>query len=199
MSLRYALLGFLSTEPASGYRLSQEFGESAGWFWYAQHSQIHPELKRLEAAGLIESSVDPDDARGTKTFTITKAGLDDLNAWLEGPTEYPPLRDVERTRLLFLDSQPVEVVRKHFESHIDHHQRLLAIYEEQLAQLEAGTFPRLVKRLASQPKSKHDYVAGLKRLAMEGNVRRARTEIEWAQECLGWLESLDRRGKGGKR
>ena len=45
MSLRYALLGFLTTEDASGYRLAQEFGESVGWFWHASHSQIHPELQ----------------------------------------------------------------------------------------------------------------------------------------------------------
>jgi DNA-binding PadR family transcriptional regulator len=37
MSLRYALLGFISTEPASGFDLAREFGESMGWFWYASH------------------------------------------------------------------------------------------------------------------------------------------------------------------
>ena len=51
MSLRYALLGNADDRAASGYRLAQEFGESAGWFWYASHSQIHPELKRMEDEG----------------------------------------------------------------------------------------------------------------------------------------------------
>ena len=41
VSLKYALLGFLTTEPASGYQIAQEFSDSMGWFWYASHSQIH--------------------------------------------------------------------------------------------------------------------------------------------------------------
>ncbi len=189
MSLRMALLGFLTTEPASGYRLSQEFGESAGWFWYASHSQIHPELKRLEQAGLVVSETDSSDARGTRLYSITDQGREELNVWLEQATEYPPVRDVERIRLLFMDQQPVGVIRKHFEAHIDYHRRLLETYEQQLQELEAGSFPRLVKRLASQPQSSHLYVAGLKRLAMRGNVTRARNEIEWAEEALAWLDN----------
>jgi hypothetical protein len=98
MSLRYALLGFISTEPASGFDLAREFGESMGWFWYASHSQIYPELRRLEE--------------------------------------------------------------------------------------DRGVFPRLVKRLASRPEEAHDLIAGLKILAMRGNIDRARTEINWAEDAL---------------
>ena len=190
MSLRYALLGFLSTEPASGYRLSQEFGDSAGWFWYAAHSQIHPELKRLEQAGLVTASVEDGDMRGTKNYSITELGRRELDEWLGRSTEYPPIRDVERVRLVFMDQQPVEVIRKHFEAHIDHHQRLLESYEQQLAENRAGTFPRLVKRLASQPKATHELVKGLKELALSGNVMRAKNEIEWARQALEWLDTV---------
>jgi PadR family transcriptional regulator, regulatory protein AphA len=189
MSLRYALLGFLTTEPASGYRLAQEFGESMGWFWYASHSQIHPELKRLEDEGLVKSDV-LDGGRGKKLYSITDAGRERLDLWLGESTDYAPIRDVERIRLVFLDQQPHEVIRKHFEAHRDRHQNLLDTYSAQLGEVREGTFPRLRKRLASQPQESHEYVAGLKVLALQGNVMRARNEISWAEDALLWLESV---------
>lgn len=198
MALRYALLGFLTTEGASGYRLAQEFGESAGWFWYASHSQIHPELKRMEQEGLVTSERLEDDGRGKRVYSITPAGREQLDLWLAESTEYPPVRDVERIRLIFMDQQPHEVIRKHFEAHLDHHRRLLDIYSEQLREIHQGTFPRLRKRLASQPEETHEYVAGLKALALQGNVMRARTEIAWAEDALLWLEGIEN-GRGRKR
>ena len=190
MSLQYALLGFLTTEPASGYRLAQEFGESAGWFWYASHSQIHPELKRMEEEGLVTSELIEDGGRGKRLYTITSAGRERLDRWLSAVTEYPPVRDVERLRLIFMDQQSPEVIRKHFEAHLDHYRHLLEVYSEQLGQIHEGTFPRLRKRLASQPIESHQFVAGLKTLALQGNVARARTEIAWAEDALLWLEGV---------
>lgn len=189
MSLRHALLGFLTTEPSSGYRMAQEFGESAGWFWYASHSQIHPELKRLEEAGLVTSEVEADDPRGTRTYRITAAGREELDRWLsDEATEYPPVRDVERIRLLFIDQQPVGAIRKHFEAHLDHHRRLLDIYSDQLTANQRGVFPRLVKRLAVAAPGTEDVVRGLKEIALKGQVMRAETEIVWAQDALRWLD-----------
>jgi PadR family transcriptional regulator AphA len=190
MSLRFALLGFLTTEPASGYRLAQEFGESMGWFWYASHSQIHPELKRMEDEKLVESASSHEDGRGTKLYSITDAGRDELNRWLCADTDYPPVRDVERIRLIFLDQQPPDVIRKHLQAHRGHHQELLDIYSAQLREIRQGTFPRLRKRLASQPSKSHEYVTGLKALALQGNVMRARSEIAWADDALLWLDGI---------
>lgn len=187
MSLRFALLGFLTTEPASGYRLAQEFGESMGWFWYASHSQIHPELKRMEAEGLVCSRPSGDDGRGTRIYAITERGRRELDAWLAADTDYPPVRDVERIKLVFLDQHAPDAIRKHLEAHRAHHEALLATYSEQLQAIYAGTFDRLRKRLASQPPETHELVTGLKVLALRGNVMRARSEIAWADDALLWL------------
>ena len=190
MSLRFALLGFLSTEPASGYRLAQEFGESMGWFWNASHSQIYPELRRMEADGLISSELDEDDGRGKRTYSITEHGLAEFDAWLQHDTDYPPVRDVERIRLVVLDQQDPDTIRKHLHAHREHHQALLDIYSAQLAEIRAGTFPRLRKRLASQPSQSAELVTGLKALALEGNVMRASNEIAWAEQALIWIDSV---------
>jgi PadR family transcriptional regulator, regulatory protein AphA len=197
VSLKYALLGFLTTEPASGYQIAQEFGDSMGWFWYASHSQIHPELQRLEAGGLVISEVSDADGRGTRIYSITPAGEAELKEWLAAETDYPPVRDPERIRLIFADMLDPADIRAHLEQHRKHHEALLDGYLRQLREVRQGTFPRLRKRLAARPADSHDLVTGLKVLALQGNVARARGEIGWAEDALVWLDSLDPEGRDG--
>ncbi|WP_279579818.1 PadR family transcriptional regulator [Fodinicola feengrottensis] len=67
MSLRYALLGLLADEPASGYDLARTFEISLQrWAWHARHSQIYPELNKLADEGLID--VVDEGARGRRTY-----------------------------------------------------------------------------------------------------------------------------------
>jgi PadR family transcriptional regulator, regulator of vanillate utilization len=191
MSLKYALLGFLTTESASGYQIAQEFGDSMGWFWYASHSQIHPELRRLEEQGLVTSEISDADGRGTRIFSITLEGEAELKKWLAAETEYPPVRDPERIRLIFADMLDPADIRAHLEQHRKHHEALLDGYLKQLREVRQGTFSRLRKRLATRPELKRELVAGLKVLALQGNVARARGEIAWAEDALVWLDGIE--------
>ena len=54
MSLRHAVLGMLSVTSCTGYELTQWFDSSLQHAWHASHSQIYPELAKLEAEGLAE-------------------------------------------------------------------------------------------------------------------------------------------------
>jgi DNA-binding PadR family transcriptional regulator len=80
MSLRYAVLGLLARRPSTGYELTQTFDRSLRTSWHARHSQIYPELAKLETAGLVE--VVGRGARRSKTYAITQAGLAELRQWL---------------------------------------------------------------------------------------------------------------------
>ena len=80
MSLRHAVLGLLAMEPGSGYELSRRFDRSLTHAWPAGHSQIYPELARLEDAGLVE--VVATGARNRKTYGLTPDGHDELRHWL---------------------------------------------------------------------------------------------------------------------
>ncbi|MCA1984728.1 PadR family transcriptional regulator [Nocardioides nematodiphilus] len=80
MSLRHALLGLLARRPSSGYELTQMFDRSLSTSWHAGHSQIYPELGKLEAAGLIR--LVGEGARRSKTYDITDAGRVELRRWL---------------------------------------------------------------------------------------------------------------------
>jgi PadR family transcriptional regulator AphA len=80
MSLRHAVLGLLARRPSTGYELTQTFDRSLRTSWHASHSQIYPELTRLEAADLVE--VVGHGARRSKTYGITAAGRAELRRWL---------------------------------------------------------------------------------------------------------------------
>ena len=76
MSLRHALLAILAVEPMTGYDLTKHFSRSAAYVWHAPHSQIYPELRKLEAEGLVTAESVARGDRGVKrTYSITDAGL----------------------------------------------------------------------------------------------------------------------------
>ncbi|HEX8102045.1 MAG TPA: PadR family transcriptional regulator [Solirubrobacteraceae bacterium] len=80
MSLRHAVLGLLARRPSTGYELTQTFDRSLRTSWHARHSQIYPELAKLEAADLVE--VVGHGARRSKTYGVTAAGRAALRRWL---------------------------------------------------------------------------------------------------------------------
>ena len=87
MSLRHAVLGLLSLQPSTGYELTQRFDLSLRNAWHASHSQIYPELSKLEAEGLVE--VIAEGARRSKTWAATEAGRNELRRWM---TDAEPVR-----------------------------------------------------------------------------------------------------------
>lgn len=97
MALRYALLGLVAARPATGYEIAQRFERSLGNAWHASHSQIYPELARLEDDGMVE--VVSEGARNSRTWGITPAGREDLRRWL---TETEPNRSVRNESALRL-------------------------------------------------------------------------------------------------
>ena len=80
MSLRHAVLGLLEVEPSTGYELARKFDVSLANAWHASHSQIYPELAKLEEAGLVE--VVGEGARGSRTYAATAAGREEIRRWV---------------------------------------------------------------------------------------------------------------------
>jgi PadR family transcriptional regulator, regulatory protein AphA len=87
MSLRHAVLGLLALEPATGYDLTQRFSRTLANAWRAGHSQIYPELARLQDAGMVE--LVGEGARRSRTYALTERGQEELRRWM---TETEPNR-----------------------------------------------------------------------------------------------------------
>lgn len=80
MSLRHAVLGLLAAQPSTGYELATKFDRSMANAWHARHSQIYPELAKLQEAGMVE--VVGEGARRSRTYAVTDAGREELRHWL---------------------------------------------------------------------------------------------------------------------
>ena len=95
MSLRHALLGLLSVEPASGWDLLKRFEQSLAFVWPATQSQLYTELNRMTDAGLVEAGAT--GARNRKEYEISQAGRAELANWI---TEVEPERNRRNDVLL---------------------------------------------------------------------------------------------------
>jgi len=85
MSLKYGLLGFLSSQEMSGYDLEKLFSKSIGFFWHAQISQVYRDLKSMEKSGWVKSKeVIQTGKPNKKIFNITTQGRQALEDWLIG-------------------------------------------------------------------------------------------------------------------
>ena len=86
MSLKYALLGFLTYQSRSGYDLKQLMDVSTSNFWHAKQSQIYTTLKKLEIDELVISHIETQENRpNRRVYEITKNGQTALGEWLAQP------------------------------------------------------------------------------------------------------------------
>ena len=93
-TLGYAILGLLSREELSGYDLMSRMKVRVGFFWEARHSQIYPELARLEEQGLVTYRVVEQRGRpDKKVYEITPEGIEALKGWVTEPPAPRAARD----------------------------------------------------------------------------------------------------------
>lgn len=102
MSLRHALLGFLSIRPMSGYDLKRRVDESVGHFWTADQAAIYRTLADLDTQGLVTHERVAQMSRpDRKVFHLTEAGRETLDAWLVAPLPPVPRREPLLVKLFF--------------------------------------------------------------------------------------------------
>jgi PadR family transcriptional regulator, regulatory protein AphA len=126
MSLRFALLGLLSDQAMSGYDLTKRFEESLRYVWPARHSQIYPELNRLNDEGLIE--IVDEGPRGRKEYRTTEAGRDAVREWLLETEPEWSVRNEPALRSFFLWMLDPEDARRHLREYRDWFQGRLVAY-----------------------------------------------------------------------
>lgn len=191
MSLRHALLAVLTAEPMSGYDLIKYFDGTVAFLWYAPHSQIYPELRRMEREELLEVEV---VARGThakkRIYSITELGMRELRRWADTVLPLQPDRDPYRLKAAYMEWSTPEAARRQLEEHLDHYQLWLQRWRQLLAGIEARQVPLLQRRLEKFPEHEHQAIVAYKRFAFEGEIARAQTEIAWAKKGLNLIEEL---------
>jgi DNA-binding PadR family transcriptional regulator len=86
VSLRYFILGLLAQQPMSGYDI-RRFMKSLSWLIGSPSSgSLYPILRALPEEGLATVETIPGlDRPPRKIYTITEAGRQELQVWVEQP------------------------------------------------------------------------------------------------------------------
>ena len=105
------ILGMVRMGKRTGYEIKQLVDVSARFFWTTSYGQIYPELKRLEQAGLIAGEAEPTGGRSRTVYSLTAAGEQALDAWLNAGDELVwELRDEGLLKLFFsADRDPGDI------------------------------------------------------------------------------------------
>lgn len=181
-ALRYALLGLLSKAPRSGYDLVLDFKNPIGHFWSAQHSQVYPELSKMEHEGLIQFvRVRQDERPDKKVYSLTPNGEVAFQQWLGVLVETPrTMRDEFMLKSYFIWEAPEESARNQFESQLKVHEERLKTLEESLA-----TF---IQNQGGRPIRTNTAEFGRWLVVLKG-IMTERTYVEWCRLSLQWLEA----------
>jgi len=184
MSLRGAILGFLSLEPTSGYTLKQRFDGSVRSFWSATQSQIYRELHALEQEGLVEVEAVPGNGKPErKVYTLTRPGHAALQRWLAEPLDPLVLRHPMLLKLVFA-------------AHAD--PGALSGILEGYARGVAETRTEYAARLGDEnifSLARSDREAAIWRLSIEHGVAWCDAELEWIRRARRIL-ARPAKGKG---
>ncbi len=104
MSIKYAILGFLSHQPLTGYDLKKMFAESMTFYWSGNNNQIYRTLVDLHRQGLVSQEMQHQETGPSrKVYTITDEGLADLRQWVVSSPELPELRNRFLMQLAWAD------------------------------------------------------------------------------------------------
>lgn len=175
-------MGLLSRESLSGYDLTRRMRERVGFFWSARHSQIYPELARLEEQGMVTHHVvEQSDRPDKKVYEITGSGMEALREWVTAPFEPRATRDemVLKAYSIWL-ADPEKAVALFREQERKHREQLLK-YEE----IEAWMHKEWDEDLRRPDSPRFASYAALQR-----GVIYERGSVEW---CRWVADSLERR------
>lgn len=132
MAIRYAILGFLSWEPMTGYDLKKRFAESEILHWSGNSNQIYTALVELHREHLVTREVhDRESGPSRKVYAITDQGRSALRQWVLSSPGLPQLRNPFLVQLAWadlLDAGELDALLEKYEEEL--HVRLLMLREQ---------------------------------------------------------------------
>ena len=179
MSLEFAILGFLSYHPSTGYDLKKMFDVSIRHFWPADQSQIYRTLARLTEQGYAEmEKVAQEDRPDRKVYHITQAGRVELSKWLAGPPPMGEPRSAPLVQVFFAGQLSDEEVLAKFEGFAAIMRAVLAQYDQVPGQI--GPYIQEV----NSPREHFFWM-----LTLENGIANMRANLAWAESVIKRIKS----------
>ena len=166
LSPQYPVMGFLYLQPMHGYELHKRLESKLHETWRISQSQAYSILQRLESAGLIAATTEPQRRRPDRAaFALTELGKAEFESWLHTPTRSSAraIRVEFLTRLFFASQISEKLCRRILLAQVKATRRDLARMEKQLGAIAP------------------DQV--FNRLGLELRVRQVAALLEWLESC----------------
>jgi DNA-binding PadR family transcriptional regulator len=123
MDIQYAILGFLSWRPLSGYDLKKMISESDLFYWSGNNNQIYNSLVQLHKEGLVTQQVQYQESLpAKKVYSITAQGRAELRKGALAHPELPEFRNNFLIQLAWADGlsdEELDAVLAKYEEEID--------------------------------------------------------------------------------
>ncbi|RUS43919.1 PadR family transcriptional regulator [Cohnella sp. AR92] len=102
MNSQDVILGLLHHRPLSGYEIKGKFEFPLGFFFDASFGTIYPTLAKLESHGyIVKESVVQEGRPNKNIYSITEAGRERFQEYLQSPLEEDLYRSDLMVRLYF--------------------------------------------------------------------------------------------------
>ena len=138
MSLRFALLGLLAVQPASGYDLKRAINRSTYFIWNATGPQIYNTLHNLRAEGYITSKALPQTGKPDKQIhTITASGRSALKEFMGMPIRASVTRDEVLLRIFFGNFASRKTITRELQAYLERIRQERATMEATEARINA--------------------------------------------------------------
>ena len=182
MSLKHAVLGFLSYAPMAGYDLKRYFDQSIYHFWNANLSQIYPTLSQMVDEGLLTVEIEyQEDKPNRKVYYITDAGHEELRRWLREPIDLPQNRIAFLIKVFFC----AKLGKEEILAQLRHH---LALRREQLALYQGPTREVVQQNIEATGLERDGLFWGL---TLEAGIKCEEAWIAWCEEAIEKIEALN--------
>jgi DNA-binding PadR family transcriptional regulator len=179
MSLEYAILGFLSYHPYTGYDLKKIFDTSIRHFWPADQSQIYRTLSRLTENGWAEmEKISQDDRPDRKVYHITESGRSELRGWLVGPSPLGEPRSAPLIQVFFSGQLTNEEILVKFEGYAAIMRAILSQYDQVEGQL--GPFQNEI----TSPREHFFWL-----LTLENGISNMLANLTWAESVIARIKN----------
>jgi len=171
MSLRHAILGFLSARPMTGYDLRKTMTQTMEHFWPVDQAQIYRTLSSLAEDGLVRVETEVQTTRPNRRIHhILPAGEAELDDWLMSPLETEPTREPFVLRLFLAGQRGGGSVRALLTVRVG----AMKLQISALKALERTTKDAEEKGIAAR----------LRLATVENALAHARAERDWAKALL---------------
>lgn len=195
MSVKHALLGFLTQKPRHGYELKQVFEEKMGDFWSLNYGQVYTTLERLYADGLVE--YDPevqDDKPDRKVYRITSTGREEFKTWLFSPIKTEPrtLRDELFLRLVFIAEEDTSTIFELIQSQKSVYMAHMMRLTNRKYEIERRLDRQIQQARTEDERQRIEYDRVIETLLLDVALYHAEADIRWLQHCETKINSLFR-------